>query len=81
MSWKISVYEENCTGCRTCQMICSWAHHGKFNPSLSLITIESTDEKDAHFRIKFDHGCKNCGLCASYCAGKALKKERRQRYV
>ncbi|MFX4261855.1 hypothetical protein ACOBQJ_06610 [Pelotomaculum propionicicum] len=81
MDWKISICEENCTGCRICQMICSWANQGRFNPSLAFITIESIDENDARFRVRFEPGCKNCGLCAAYCAGKALRKERGPRSV
>ncbi len=58
-------------------MICSWANEGGFNPSRSLITIESKDEKEDRFSVRLDHGCNNCGLCATYCAGKALVKEKR----
>lgn len=58
-------------------MICSWANHGGFIPSRSHITIENTDEKDAHFSVEFADGCKNCGLCAAYCAAKALVREKR----
>ncbi|NLI14593.1 4Fe-4S dicluster domain-containing protein [Pelotomaculum propionicicum] len=79
MAWKISLNEARCTGCRICEMICSWSDEGGFDPSRSLITVESIDEKDAHFSIRFDPGCKNCGLCATYCASKALVKEKEQR--
>jgi Pyruvate/2-oxoacid:ferredoxin oxidoreductase delta subunit len=74
VKWKINISEENCTGCRICQMICSWANEGGFYPSRSLITIENSDN-EAHFGIRIDNGCKNCGLCATYCTSKALVKE------
>jgi Pyruvate/2-oxoacid:ferredoxin oxidoreductase delta subunit len=56
-------------------MICSWANEGGFNPSVSRITIES-DQEGAHFKVRFERNCKNCGLCATYCTSKALVKER-----
>lgn len=77
MNWKINISEENCTGCRICQMICSWANEGGFYPSRSFITIESSDN-EARFRVRIGEGCKNCGLCSTYCTSKALVKERRQ---
>jgi len=77
LSWKIIIYEEHCTGCRICQMICSWANEGEFHPAKSLIEIEGKNELGAHFSIRYDHNCNNCGLCATYCTSKALVKEKR----
>jgi len=76
LKWKIKIYENNCTGCRICQMICSWVNEGGFHPSRSLITIESKDEKGVQFSVRHNHICNNCGLCATYCTSKALVKER-----
>lgn len=76
MKWKISINEENCTGCRICQMICSWANGGSFQPGRSYVKVESKDSAENNFRIEIEQGCKRCGLCAVYCVGKALVKER-----
>ncbi|MDT3701253.1 MAG: hypothetical protein RO469_17780 [Thermincola sp.] len=74
MSWKINVFPEHCTGCRACQMICSYTYENGFQPLKAYITVEEKDS--AHFKITFDSRCKNCGLCANYCAIGALVKER-----
>lgn len=81
MNWKININEELCTGCRICQMICSWANEGGFELTRSHITVEISDEKEAHFSVRFEKNCRNCGLCATYCTSKALVKEKRQRDV
>jgi len=62
-------------------MICSWANEGGFEPTRSRISVESSDEKEAHFSLRFEQNCRNCGLCATYCTSKALVKEKRQRDV
>ncbi|TEB12642.1 4Fe-4S binding domain protein [Pelotomaculum sp. FP] len=76
MKWKINIYKKNCTGCMICQMICSWTNEGAFHPSHSLIKVDN-DESSAHFRIKIEDSCTNCGLCANYCTSNALVKEKR----
>ncbi|MHA1377050.1 MAG: 4Fe-4S dicluster domain-containing protein [Candidatus Helarchaeota archaeon] len=67
----IIIHEENCTGCLTCQLICSFIHKKIFNPADSYIIIEAkNDEK----KIGFTSECNNCGVCAKYCLYKALEK-------
>lgn len=67
---KIIVHEENCTGCLTCQLICSFTHKKIFNPSASYILIHTADHKK---KISFTDDCNKCGLCAKYCLYKALE--------
>jgi len=76
LKWKISINEENCVGCRICQMICSWANGESFQPERSHIKVESKDLAENSFRIEIEQSCKGCGLCAAYCISKALVKER-----
>jgi Fe-S-cluster-containing dehydrogenase component len=69
---------ECCTGCRTCEMACSYHHKGIFCPSISSIEIIDKP-KELGFGITFymepdsDHlACNGCqGLevpfCVKYC--------------
>lgn len=73
VGWKITIYAERCTGCRICQMICSWANEKMFQPSNAYIQVKGEEPK---FTITLDSRCTRCGLCASYCASQALVKEK-----
>ena len=37
MKKSISIEIEKCTGCKVCELVCSFKHHGEFNPTLSRI--------------------------------------------
>jgi Fe-S-cluster-containing dehydrogenase component len=66
-----------CTGCRTCEMACSFHHSGVFQPSISSIEIAGSPKEG--FRIVLhaaphdDHrACDGCRelkdpLCVSCC--------------
>ena len=68
----------HCTGCKTCEIACSYHHRGVFSPSISSIEIQSIPE-DLAFKIRFYEkgdnghlGCDQCqGLeepfCVKYC--------------
>ena len=69
---------KDCTGCRTCEMACSYHHSRTFRPSVSSIEIISKP-KELGFGISFymdsDNGhlaCDGCQgleepLCVKYC--------------
>jgi len=69
---------ECCTGCRTCEMACSYHHKGIFCPNLSSIEIIDKP-KELYFGITFhmypDNGhlaCDGCEgleepMCIKYC--------------
>jgi Fe-S-cluster-containing dehydrogenase component len=63
---------EKCTGCLTCQLICSFTYNDIFNPRLARIRIERTidDEK----RTSYTDECVRCSLCVDYCVYGALTK-------
>lgn len=69
---------ESCTGCRTCELACSYHHRGVFQPSISSIKIKGNDKlprlsvmlylenSDGHL------ACDGCigleePLCVTYC--------------
>lgn len=69
---------EECGGCRTCEIACSFHHTGEFKPSMSSIQIEEKGtiggyevvliEKSDGNHLACD-GCKDLEmpLCAEYC--------------
>ncbi|MGP3702256.1 MAG: 4Fe-4S binding protein [Candidatus Bathyarchaeota archaeon] len=65
---KIQVFPEKCTGCLRCQLICSFAYEGVFNPLKAKIVVNWVDGE-----ISFKDECTNCGSCVEYCGYGALK--------
>lgn len=67
---KLLIDLDRCTGCRNCQLICSFTYHDIFNPDLAYIQIERTlsDDKAARFTAE----CVQCSICADYCVYGAL---------
>ena len=74
---QIEVNAENCSGCKMCQLICSFIYTRKFNPLKSRIVIEEPNTTEP-FSITFTDECNDCGFCVRYCFYDALKiKEQR----
>jgi anaerobic carbon-monoxide dehydrogenase iron sulfur subunit len=45
MTKALTVNLEKCTGCRSCELACSFKHHGEYNPAMSNIQVSIfTDE-------------------------------------
>ena len=71
---------EHCTGCRACELACSYHHHQIFSPGISSIHIQK-DEREAEFGIRIyrkpekGHLACNCPagdqVCLNFCAEKA----------
>jgi len=72
-TYRITVNQNRCTGCRICQFICSSLYHNEFNPSKAYIII--SDEYELSTTIQFSDQCNNCGQCAKNCLYGALKLE------
>jgi NAD-dependent dihydropyrimidine dehydrogenase PreA subunit len=63
----IKVFPEKCTACYSCQLRCSLAYTGAFNPEKARLIIAPPHT------ISFTDECiKNCSLCARYCAYDAI---------
>lgn len=63
----------SCTGCKTCQMVCSFKHTGVFNPSIAAISILEKED-DPGFLVSLRElpkggklACVGCLECISYC--------------
>ncbi|MBC7344647.1 MAG: 4Fe-4S dicluster domain-containing protein [Clostridia bacterium] len=68
----VIVKPEFCSGCRTCQLICSWFRQNVFNPAKAFIKVEVNDRNMRH-HIYFEEQCTGCGLCARYCVSRVLR--------
>jgi Fe-S-cluster-containing dehydrogenase component len=69
---EIFIDESKCTGCRMCQLICSFKNHGEFSQEKSYIKIENA--YILHPKITISDGCINCEFCIQHCLYGALKK-------
>jgi NAD-dependent dihydropyrimidine dehydrogenase PreA subunit len=68
MKKRIKVNPQECKECLVCQLRCSLAYTGKFNPEEAHIKINWPSE------ITFTDDCiESCILCARYCLFGALE--------
>ncbi len=67
---KLLFNAELCTGCRACELACSFHFEGKFVPSKSRIKIVRMDEEGIDVPV----GCEHCddAVCMLVCPVKAL---------
>jgi Fe-S-cluster-containing hydrogenase component 2 len=64
------VRAENCRGCRSCQLACSFAKHEVFNPGKSMIAMERDLRSGQAAPMIKPLGCDLCGgepACARAC--------------
>ncbi|MFW5896530.1 MAG: 4Fe-4S dicluster domain-containing protein [Bacillota bacterium] len=66
----ITVDPEVCTGCKACEMACSFAHTDTFSPDLSRIKVA----KDEHRGLDFPVVCRMCyrPACVQICPTGAI---------
>lgn len=57
---------DKCTGCRSCELACSMAHQGEFNPKKSYIRVMKNKEMDIHIPT-LGTKCDYCGDCVEAC--------------
>jgi Fe-S-cluster-containing hydrogenase component 2 len=73
MNRQLVVKPEKCTGCRTCEIICSYEKTGAFNPELSAVTVIAYDEAALSVPVM----CQQCdeAPCVKICPVGALYKD------
>jgi len=69
---RIHVEAENCSGCRYCEMLCSFYHDKKFSPKLSRIRVIKVD----NYGLDYPVTCRQCDSCppSDICPTKAFTK-------
>lgn len=68
---KFKLNEETCSGCRTCQAICSLVHFEKVNPKLGALKIDAHFPEPGAYTIRY---CTQCGACAAACPVQAIEE-------
>lgn len=71
----VLIKPEKCTGCRVCQLECSFKYHKVFNPTLANIQILETPENGISYLITYKDECRDCLTCVKACVFGALEKE------
>jgi len=64
-----------CTGCRICQLACSFKKTGSFNPRKAYIAIEEGDS--GTIGVTFTEDCDACCVCVESCVYGTLRRRRR----
>lgn len=72
MSKSLVVNLDKCTGCRTCEMACSFMHYGEYNPVKSAVQVSIFTES-AFFVPVVCFQCKK-PFCEEVCPTGALTK-------
>jgi len=64
---------EKCTGCRTCELVCSVKHEGAANPSKSRIKIVKWEWEGRYVPMS----CQQCidAPCMEVCPAKAISRD------
>jgi carbon-monoxide dehydrogenase iron sulfur subunit len=68
-----------CTGCRTCELVCSIKNEGMANPVLSRIRIIA----DKYQGLRVPMVCEQCqeAICVSVCPTSTLRRDRKSGVV
>lgn len=76
---KLIFSPEKCTGCRACELACSFSCDGVFSPSRSRIRVTKIDEKG----IDIPSGCYHCDKapCMEVCPVRAIYRDKRTNAV
>ena len=67
-----------CTGCRSCEVACSFHHTGTFQPSAASIQVER-DDLEAGIALTLLSSCDRCAgerypWCVAYCSRGVLNR-------
>ena len=63
---------DKCTGCKVCELACSMAKLGEFNPRKSYIRVLRNKEMDINM-VVLGTKCDFCGECIGWCLPGAIK--------
>lgn len=69
---KLIADKTKCTGCRVCQIICSFAHFNEINPKKAALAIDSQFPVPGVYEPRV---CNQCGACAEVCPAEAISEK------
>ena len=61
-----------CSGCRSCEVVCSLAKFSENNPRKAALRVYSKFPAPGVYTVKF---CTQCGKCAEVCPEGAIEKK------
>ena len=72
MAKVLSIEYQKCTGCRTCELVCSVKHDGVVNPMRSRIKVMKWEEEGLYIPMS----CQQCqdAPCMNVCPVKAISR-------
>ena len=72
MAKQLVVDPKRCVSCRTCELVCSFQHHGEFNPRLSNVSVFAYE----HAAVTVPVMCLQCeeACCKEVCPTGALSR-------
>lgn len=68
----LQVKADKCIGCRTCEVACSYAHHGKNNPFIANVKVVPA-EKEGTMKPTICRQCPNA-KCMEACSVGAISR-------
>ena len=68
---KLEAKEDRCSGCRTCELVCSMRHFSQPNPKRSAVRVSGAFPVPGKYSIIL---CDQCGACAEVCPVEAIRK-------
>ena len=68
---RLAVNEDNCSGCRVCEVVCSLQCFGENNPKKASVRIKGEFPDPGKYRIIY---CIQCGVCAEVCPVDAIEE-------
>ncbi|MBA1336895.1 MAG: hypothetical protein HPY66_3331 [Firmicutes bacterium] len=69
----LGVVNEKCSGCRTCQALCSLQNLAVWNPKKAALKVIPRFPKPGEYEVGV---CNQCGVCAKICPAEAIYRDR-----
>lgn len=66
----MAVYPEECSGCRTCELICALHNQKENNPAKAALRVKGLFPSPGHYELRI---CNQCGECTEVCPTEAIK--------
>ena len=65
----LALKPEECTGCRTCELVCALHNQHENNPAKAALRVKGLFPAPGHYELRI---CDQCGECARVCPTEAI---------